>query len=90
MFNARRLFSSDDCGPAAETCRLGKYQVGVDIKMLLLDVISVLVWATRFGTTINTRTGIVLCSVMTINLRLCISFAASIAYSTVGMGVRVR
>jgi len=59
---------------------IAKYQVGVDIRMLLLDVISVLVGATPFGTTINTRTRIVLCSIVSIDaLRLCISFAAGFA-----------
>lgn len=76
-FDGGRLVSSDDCGLAAGTCRLAKYQVRVDIRMLLLDVISVLVGTAPFGATINTRTGIVLRSVMTINaLQLCILFAA--------------
>jgi len=80
VFNRKRLFSFDDCGPAAESSRLAKYPVGVDTGMLLLDVISVLVAATPFGAANNTRTGIVLLSVMTINaLRLCISFAAGFA-----------
>jgi hypothetical protein len=48
--------------------------------MLLLKVISVLVEAAPFGGTINTRTGIVLRSVISINaLRLGISFAGGFA-----------
>jgi hypothetical protein len=79
VFNGKMLFSSD-CGLAAGTCRLAKHQVGVDTRMLLFDVISVLVGATPFGTTINTRTRIVLCSIVSIDaLRLCISFAAGFA-----------
>jgi hypothetical protein len=80
VFNGRGLFSSTDCGLAAGTCHLAKYQVGIDIRMPLLDVIPVLVGATPIGATIITRTGIVLRSVMSINaLRLCISFAAGFA-----------
>ena len=80
MYNGRGLFSSNDCGLAAGTCHLAKYQVRIDIRMPLLDVIPVLVGATPIGATIITRTGIMLCSVMTINaLRLCISFAAGFA-----------
>jgi hypothetical protein len=60
MFNGRRLVSSDDWGLAAGTCCLAKYQVRVNIRMFLLDVIPVLVGATPFGATINTRTWIVL------------------------------
>jgi hypothetical protein len=80
VFNGKRLFSFDDCGLGVGASRLAKYQVGVDTGMLLLDVISVLVAATPFGATNNTRTGIVLLSVMTINaLQLCISLAAGFA-----------
>jgi hypothetical protein len=57
VFNGRRLFSFNESGgPAAGTRHLAKYQVGVDIRMLLLDVNSVLVGATPFGATINVRT----------------------------------
>ena len=80
VFNGRRMFSSDGCGLAAGSWRLAKHQVGVDIRMLLRDMISVQVTATPFGSRISTRTGIVLRSVMTNNaLRLCISLAAGIA-----------
>ena len=80
MFNDERLFSFDDCGLAAGTCRLAKYHVGVDIRMLLLDMIPILVGTTPVGATINTRTGIVLRPVVTIYaLRLCVSFATGTA-----------
>ena len=80
LFNSRRLISSDDWGLAAGSCCLAKYQVRVNLRMLLLNMIPVLVGTAPNGATINTRTWIVLRSVMTINaLRLCKSFPTDVA-----------